>query len=147
MRTDPFFAGILLLATSACDPDNSGAVKAQDPFCFSMDDADAYELEPLDDDPASGSIWGRMITDESRDLRDPQYVAFVEYTLENLDVGGSPQQGETDVEGAFEERVGAGRWLLTHSADRVGFDCTNSVELVVEAGQKTIACIDVGCVE
>ena len=116
------------------------------PFCFTFDDADSYELDDLDEpDPASGEIWGRLVTDESDDVDDPSFVAFVEYTLENVDVQGAPQLGETDDEGEFTERVGAGTWLLQLSARQGSYTCANELELVVEPGKLTVACVDVGC--
>ena len=140
----PALAGFGALLALGCGGKDDGGDRPL-PFCFAMSDADSFELEPLDDDPSSGEIEGRLLTDESGDLRDPQIIAFVEYTLENLDVGGTPQLGETDVEGNFYERVGAGNWRLRLVAARGRFDCENEVDLVVEAGQTTHACIDVGC--
>jgi hypothetical protein len=116
------------------------------PFCLQFEDADQYELEPLeDDDPASGEIWARVITDEGSDLDDPQYVAGVTYTLENVDVQGAPQVGETDQAGEFRKRVGAGTWVLRLDAIQGTYACSNELELAVEAGQRTVVCIDVGC--
>ena len=104
-----------LCALAACKGDDEGP-KIEPPFCFTMDDADSFELVAYDDDPSSGRIEGRLVTDESADVHDPQLVAFVAYTLTNLDVGGSPQLGETDIEGKLFERVGAGNWRLQLSA-------------------------------
>ncbi len=118
------------------------------PFCLQFDDADQFELEPLEvDDPASGEIWARIVTDEGADLDDPQFVAGVTYTLENIDVQGAPQVGETDQEGEFRKRVGAGTWVLRLDATQGTFSCSNELELTVEAGQRTVVCMDVGCVQ
>ena len=136
------FIGAALL--TACKEDTRGP-KIEQPFCFTMDDADSFVLSPFDDDPSSGQIQGRLVTDESADAHDPQLVAFVAYTLTNLDVGGSPQLGETDIEGKLFERVGAGNWRLQLSAAKGAYDCVNSVDLVVEAGQQTDLCVDVAC--
>jgi hypothetical protein len=135
---------LALCALSACKGDDEGP-KIEPPFCFTMSDADSFELVAYDDDPSSGRIEGRLVTDESADVHDPQLVAFVAYTLTNLDVGGSPQLGETDIEGKLFERVGAGNWQLQLSAAKGAFDCENSVDVVVEAGQQTNLCVDVAC--
>jgi len=133
-----------LCALAACKGDDEGP-KIEPPFCFTMDDADSFELVAYDDDPSSGRIEGRLVTDESADVHDPQLVAFVAYTLTNLDVGGSPQLGETDIEGKLFERVGEGNWQLQLSAAKGAYDCENSIELVVVAGQQTNLCVDVAC--
>ncbi len=133
-----------LCALAACKGDDEGP-KIEPPFCFTMDDAESFELVAYDDDPSSGRIEGRLVTDESADVHDPQLVAFVAYTLTNLDVGGSPQLGETDIEGKLFERVGAGNWRLQLSAAKGAYDCENSIDLVVEAGQQTNLCVDVAC--
>jgi hypothetical protein len=131
-------------ALAACKGDDEGP-KIEPPFCFTMDDAESFELVAYDDDPSSGRIEGRLVTDESADVHDPQLVAFVAYTLTNLDVGGSPQLGETDIEGKLFERVGEGNWQLQLSAAKGAYDCENSIDLVVEAGQQTNLCVDVAC--
>ena len=133
-----------LCALAACKGDDEGP-KIEPPFCFTMDDAESFELVAYDDDPSSGRIEGRLVTDESADVHDPQLVAFVAYTLTNLDVGGSPQLGETDIEGKLFERVGEGNWQLQLSAAKGAYDCENSIELVVVAGQQTNLCVDVAC--
>lgn len=135
---------LALAALLGCKDDDRGP-KIEPPFCFTMADADSYELVEYDDDPASGRVEGRLVTDESADVHDPQLVAFVAYTLTNLDVGGSPQLGETDIEGKLFERVGEGNWRLQLSAAKGAYDCVNSVDLVVQAGMQTNLCVDVAC--
>ncbi len=133
------------LLLCACDSNKeAGAVRA-DEFCFSMDDANDWVFEDLDDDPSSGQVWGRLVTDESTDLFDPNLVAFVDYTLQNTDVGGSAQRWSTDENGEFEERVGEGSWRLRLSAIKGGYHCENDIEVPVEAGKLTVVCVDVGC--
>ncbi len=136
---------LLLLGCVACDgKDLDTALNL--PFCLAMEDASGFELEPLEqDDPASGEIWARVITDEGSSLDDPQFVAGVTYTLENVDVQGAPQVGETDAGGEFTKRVGAGTWVLRLDARQGTYNCSNELELTVEAGMRTVVCIDVGC--
>ena len=129
----------------ACDSNKgAGAVRA-DEFCFGMEDSNDWMFEELDEDPSSGQIWGRLVTDESDDLYDPNLVAFVDYTLQNIDVGGSAQRWSTDENGEFEERVGEGNWRLRLSAIKGGYRCENDIEVPVKAGQLTVLCVDVGC--
>ena len=135
----------LCVAATGCGEERENGVKVDDAFCFGMDDADSWTLEDLDNDPSSGQIWGRLATDESDDIRDPNLVAYVDYTLQSIDVGGSAQRGETDDGGEFEERVGAGQWRLRLSGIKGGYQCNNDLELTVEAGKMTVLCVDVGC--
>ena len=80
--------------------------------------SDLYEIESGGGSGASGAVAGHMLTDESDDIHDPNFVADVEYTLENTDVGGTQQQGQTDGDGYFTEILGEGNWLLKLSAIR-----------------------------
>jgi hypothetical protein len=133
---------VLLVACGSKEVDTSLRTEA---FCFGMGDANTWMLEPLDGDPSSGQLWGLLATDESDDIRDPNLVAYVDYTLQSVDVGGSAQRGRSDDEGEFEERVGAGSWRLRLSAIKGGFQCENDLEVPVEAGKRTVLCVDVGC--
>jgi hypothetical protein len=133
------------LFSGGCGDNKFDGVVRDDAFCFDIEDADTWQMEPLDNDPSSGQIWGRLVTDQSDDIRDPNLVAFVDYTLQSVDVGGSAQRGETDDGGEFEERVGAGTWRLRLSAIKGGYHCDNDLEIPVEAGKLTVLCLDVGC--
>ena len=146
MRGLATIAGVwFCTAVMGCGDDKNGGVQVEDAFCFGMGDTETWTIEPLDDDPSSGQIWGRLATDESDDIRDPNLVAFVDYTLQSIDVGGSAQRGETDDGGEFEERVGEGEWRLRLSAIKGGYNCENDLEIPVEAGKLTVLCVDVGC--
>ena len=116
-----------------------------DGFCFDMADADTTEVVDGGPSGASGLLEGFLITDESEDLRDPSLVVNVDYTIENLDVGGAPLQGKSDSDGSFKETLGAGTWLLRLSDSKGGYTCTNSIEFAVEAERVTRMCLDVGC--
>lgn len=114
-------------------------------FCFDMADADTTEVVEGGPAGASGLLEGFLITDESDDLRDPALVVNVDYTIENLDVGGAPIQGKTSADGGFSETLGAGTWLLRLSDSKGGYTCTNSIEFGIEAERVTRMCLDVGC--
>ncbi len=114
-------------------------------FCFDMADADTYEIVDGGPEGVSGLLDGRLITDESDDIRDPALVTNVDYTVENLDVGGSPLQGKTDSDGSFSEQLGAGTWRLRLSDSKGGYTCRNDIEVVIEAEKITRLCLDVGC--
>ena len=91
-----------------------------------MDDADSWTLE----DPTTTRRWadrGRLATGESDDIRDPNLVAYVDYTLQSIDVGGSAQQGETDDGGEFE-----GVWRRAVAASAIGRQGRLSVQQHLE---------------
>jgi hypothetical protein len=117
------------------------------PYCYDIADADSYEVREGGGDPGSGQLQARLITGESAsdDIRDPQIVGQMDYTLENLDVGGSPQAGKTDQDGAFSEEVGAGNWRISISGTKAGMTCQNQVDVLVEDGNTTLACIATSC--
>jgi len=136
------------LALPGCGDKDAGdgtETGQQTGFCYSMDDADTTVVEPGGGSGASGLLDGRLITDESDDIRDPAIVVNVDYTIENLDVGGSPKLGKTDSEGSFTESIGEGTWLLRLSDSKGGFTCRNEIEFDIEAGNTTRMCLDVGC--
>lgn len=135
------------ITSAACSSNWQGVDTASYilPFCESMDDSDTYLIETGGGSGASGVVIGRLVTDESDDIHDPNFVADVEYTLENIDVGGTQQQGETDDSGYFKEILGEGNWLLKLSAFKASLDCLNEISFNVEAGNTTDLCIDVHC--
>jgi hypothetical protein len=114
-------------------------------FCYSMADADTTLVEEGGGSGASGLLDGRLITDESDDFRDPALVVNVDYTIQNLDVGGSPLLGKTDSQGSFVESLGDGTWLLRLSDSKGGYTCRNEIEFAIEAGNTTRMCLDVAC--
>jgi len=128
--------------TDTADPEDTDI----DRFCDEIADADAYELREGDIAGANGSLFGQVITDEADDPYNPNFVAQVTYILENLDVGGSPRYGESNDIGEIVATLGAGRWRIQLSNNRVaGYDCYNDQEFVIEAGQITELCLDVAC--
>ena len=140
-------AGAALTAAGCGDKDAGDGTETGQPggFCYSMADADSTLVEAGGGSGASGLLDGRLITDESDDIRDPAIVVNVDYTIENLDVGGSPLLGKTDSQGSFTESLGQGTWLLNLSDSKGGFTCRNEIEFTIEAGNTTRMCLDVGC--
>ena len=135
----PFFS---LSCTNTTSEDSSEPVL---PFCEKMEDANSYVIEEGEGSTTSGTVEGRVITDESEDLHDPQWVGFLDYTVDNTDVGGTQQQGETEMDGSFIEVLGEGHWNFKISATQAGFSCSNELEFLVQAGGTTLVCVDVNC--
>ena len=100
------------------------------PFCEKMEDADTFVIADGGDSTSSGVVEGRLITDESTDLHDPQWAGFLDYTIDNTDVGGTQQQGETQQDGSFIEVLGAGINFKI-SATVAGHNCANEVAFSV----------------
>lgn len=115
------------------------------PFCRDMADADTTEIDPGGGDPGSGQVIGQLITDDGSDVDDPLIVGQMDYTLENLDVGGPPRAGRTGQTGDFTEEVGAGNWRLSISGTKSGLSCQNQLDIVVEDGNTTRVCVDTKC--
>lgn len=117
-----------------------------DLFCTDVSQANTYDIKAGGATGANGTLYARLITDESEDIHNPNYVAKVTYILENIDVGGSPRYGESDNAGDIIATLGAGRWRVQTSNTRVaGLNCYNDVEFVIEAEQTTYLCLDVNC--
>lgn len=137
----------LAVGLTACGDKDDGNDTSQsiDAYCFDMADADTFEIIEGGPEGASGVLEGFLITDETDDLRDPAIVVNVDYTIENLDTGGSPKQGKTGSDGSFNETLGAGTWLLRLSDSKGGFTCRNEIEFQIEAERVTRMCLDVGC--
>ncbi len=122
--------------------DDSGVVL---PYCYDVADGDTYYVDPGGGSGASGKLIGRLITTKSDDVHDPNFVASVEYTLQNADVGGSQQVGESAVGGDFLETLGAGSWTIKVATQKQGYSCENEYGFEVEAGNTTNLCLELGC--
>jgi len=149
---NPFFQpaiGAVLAYSVGCiaPKDNSDSGGAATGYCEAMTDANTSYVEYGGGSSSSGLVYGRLITDESDDIHDPNFVGFVEYTLESVDVGGSQTPGETEMDGDFAETLGAGTWLYKLSDTRPPYTCSNEYEFEVEAGDTTYLCIDVNCTQ
>ena len=135
----------LLAACPAPESETDAPDTAPIAFCETMDDADSYYIEEGGGNGSSGKVIGRLITDVTGSLHDPNLVANVDYTIDNLDVGGTQQQGRTDQDGSFQEVLGEGTWRFKHSAEKSGYSCANTVDFEVEGGNTTWLCIDANC--
>jgi hypothetical protein len=140
MRWCPIFS--LLFACTDAAVDDTAEVEV---FCDSMATANQWKVEAGGADKVSGLVYGRLITDQSDDPRDPNFVAFVEYTLKNTDVGGVQIPGESDVNGDFVEMLGAGAWEITIAAVKNGWTCNNKVDFEVAPDSTTWLCLDMQC--
>ena len=115
-------------------------------FCSQITEANQTTLEDGGATGANGALFVQIITDEDEDVWNPNYVANVTYVLENLDVGGSPRFGESDLAGTIAATLGEGNWNLQISNTRVaGVDCYNTLDFEIVAGQTTNICLDVAC--
>ena len=142
---------IALMLTGCTDnsSNNDSGTGSLDLFCEDVADGGSFEIEDnvnASIDGANGSLVARIVTDESEDIHNPNYVANVIYVIENLDVGGSPRYGESDITGEIAATLGEGNWHIQISNNRVaGFDCYNQADFTIEAGRSTFLCMDVNC--
>lgn len=140
--------GMALVGLVGCLPNNGGTGNdsgGEVPFCEALSYAGQTRIEEGGGSGGSGKVVGRVVTSKSSDIHDPNYVASVPYTLENLDVGGTNTLGETDTEGAFVEILGAGNWEIKLAAQKVGYQCENTMDFLVQAGNTTYLCIALNC--
>ena len=124
------------------DTVDSGMV---DTFCTSYEQAGANKLEDGSGDATSGHVKGQFIQGVSDDPRDPQFVAFVDYLIENVDVGGQATRGRTDQDGAFAGTLGGGNWLIKTSGHQGSYSCGQETTFAVTPGKVTVLCIDMNC--
>ncbi|MDG1483881.1 MAG: hypothetical protein P8R54_30095 [Myxococcota bacterium] len=140
---------LLLVACDDGTTDSGQGSSVLELFCEDVADGGTYELEESQSasiDGANGSLIARIVTDESDDTHNPNFVADVTYIIENLDVGGSPRYGESDISGEVAATLGEGNWFIQISNNRVaGFDCYNEASFTIEAGMTTFLCLDVNC--
>ena len=135
---------VAVLVSCAEEPEETSAPIS---FCETLDHADTARVVSGGGNGSSGKVQGHFITDISDDIHDPNMVAFVEYVVENSDVGGVPQISDSDRSGDFVETLGAGSWLIRMSYARGAYSCQNEVPFVVQAGNTTKLCIELGCEE
>ena len=136
-----------LLVLSACgdDPVAQDTGTLPPSFCATLDEADLVETVEGGATGASGRVYVRLITDETDDPRDPLYVAFKDYALENVQTGGVATTGKTSGDGIVEEVLGAGTWSFRAAYPRGSRVCTAQIEFDVVAGQTSRACTVLSC--
>lgn len=115
------------------------------PYCYVVADGDTHYIDAGGGVGGSGKLYGRLLTDKSADVHDPNFVASVEYTLQNNDTGGIQQVGKTNVGGDFVETLGAGSWEIKVATQKQGYSCENQYTFSIEAGNTTYLCLDLGC--
>ncbi len=140
------FALLSLALLSGCaGPAGTGVTDADDSagtdeFCSTLADGGTYETLAEGGNDTSGLINLRVLTSESADPKDPLYVAFKSYSLENVDSGGVKTVGQTSGDGLVEELLGAGNWHFSAAYTRGSTTCLAEIDLPVAANQTTLGC-------
>jgi hypothetical protein len=115
-------------------------------FCEKVSDGGSYEAADREGSASSGDLVVKMITVEDVDIRNPLYIAFKDYTLENTDTGGIQQTGQTSGDGiASITGLGPGNWSFQASFARGSRICTAVLSVPVAAGQRTTGCVVMSC--
>lgn len=143
MRTLPLLA-LLAACTGAgtgTTDDSAGAGE----FCSTLADGGATETVDGGGNASSGLIQIRVLTSESSDPKDPLYVAFKSYSLENVDSGGVKTIGQTSGDGLVEELLGAGTWRFSAAYTRGSLTCLAVVDVVAEPNTTTHGCAVMAC--
>jgi hypothetical protein len=109
-------------------------------FCSSLNDGSTYVTSDEGGNSTSGQLDIRVLTSESGDPRDPLYVAFKEYTLENVDSGGVKITGKTSGDGLVSELLGAGNWHFSAAYTRGALTCLAELDLPIAAMTTTNGC-------
>lgn len=139
---------IPLILLVACSDDalpvDSGSLEVST-YCDKPVQADTIQVEDGDGDPSSGVVLGRLQTSVATNVNDPQFVSFVDYLIQNRDVGGAAQRGRSDVDGNFTERLGNGNWRIKLGGYQSDYYCATEFDFSVQAGKTTRACVDMGC--
>ncbi|MES2644820.1 MAG: hypothetical protein V4850_35360 [Myxococcota bacterium] len=121
--------------------DTSGAPE----FCATLNDGGLTESVAEGGNGTSGLLSLRVLTDESEDPRDALYVAFKEYTLENVDSGGVKTLGKTTGDGLVTELLGAGNWGFSAAYTRGSLTCIAQIVALVEPNTTTYGCPVMDC--
>lgn len=135
------------LTVAGCDdkaPVQDTYVEA-DTFCTTYDQANTAVLQEGELDNPSGRVVGQLIQNVVTDPLDPQYVGFVDYLLENLDVGGQPTVGRTDADGRLSATLGPGSWNIKTSGNQGVYYCAAEYAFTVNPSRTTRVCVDMNC--
>lgn len=145
LRLLPLFPALLLTACPSKDDEGADDSSGPTYFCESLDDADTYYIEDGGGNGASGLIDGRIITSYGDDLHEITLVGRLDYTLESVTSGGSPQLEETDEYGDFQATVGEGTWRIQASLSSAGRSCSADYEFPVVGSKTTYVCVELAC--
>ena len=141
-------APILVLLAACPDPvtgtDDTGTVLLE--FCDAITDGGESTVEGVGGSDASGDLVMTVITNESVDVHDPMYVAFKEYTLENVALGGVATTGTTSGDGlAPVSNLGAGEWAFEATYSRGSSLCSAVMTVSVVPNSTTTGCVVMTC--
>ena len=145
MRFLPYLCLLPLLACGgpeSVDPDSGSQT---DDFCLGLEDGGRVVTEDGGASGASGALVVRVITSETVDPRDPLYVAFKDYAMENIATGGVQTTGKTSGDGLVREVLGEGTWRFRAAYPRGSATCTAELEIAVEAGNTSHGCAVMTC--
>ncbi len=136
---------VLLLAGCNKTTDKETGDTSPPEFCEQLTDAGKYEND-VGGSATSGDLTMRLITNEDVDIRNPLYIAFKDYTLENIETGGIQQTGQTTGDGlAYIPGLGPGTWLFRASFARGSRICTAEIEIPITVEQMSIGCAVMIC--
>jgi hypothetical protein len=137
---------VLLVACSGGPA--AGLDSADTEFCSTLDDGGTYEVEEgVGGNATSGQVEVRLITDEADSVNDPLYVAFKDFSLQNMESGGVQTIGKTTGDGLVSELVGAGQWAFQASWARGSTLCMANLELPSQPNDTTHGCAVMSCPE
>lgn len=147
MRYLETLAWFMFLAPLAgCEEYTQDSAEEEVPFCYSLEDGDDWKLDGTGGGSTSGTFTGRLITDAAEDYDDGSFVANIEYTVENIDVGGTTQtRDRTDSGGYFEGSGAAGTWRFMAGAIVDNRTCNADMTFEVEVGNNTTVCAVLSC--
>ena len=136
----------LLFVHLSCDEETKDTSVELEPFCITIEDGDDWRMEGAGGGSTSGSFAGRLVTDASTDIGAVEYVANVDYTVENIDIGCTTQtRDRTDSGGYFYGSGAAGRWRFQAGAVVDSHQCSADMEFEVEVGKNTSVCAVIRC--
>ena len=138
-----------LLLLVACEP-TTGIIDTEPEelgFCEQISDGGSYQTEQgVGGNDAAGDLYIRVITTEDEDIRNPLYIAFKDYTLENINTGGVQQTGQTSSDGiASLMGLGPGSWAFHTSFSRGSRICVADITVPVQVNATTTGCVVMDC--
>lgn len=133
------------LGLVACAAGDSATGAAPEDFCATLDDSDQYRVDPGASTESGGDLVLRVLNAQTDDPYDPQWIAFVDYTLEPTSTTGAQTPGRTSGDGLVERPLGQGTWLFKASKPRGSSACLAQIEFPLDSGQTTRACAVMRC--